>query len=76
MHIPQAPTPHEPLSGSACDALARLRAGAGETPIGAIVSGGTGEWSRRSLVGVLGERIAVDNPADLPGFLDAVEATR
>lgn len=58
---------------SACDALEALRAAAAPAPIAALISGGQGQWASRSLVASLGERIAVDNAADLPEFFSRIK---
>ena len=61
--MPSAPT--ETFS-----ALAALRGSDPDVRIGALISAGTGPWSRRSVVAELGRRIAVETAADLPNFFN------
>lgn len=39
----------------------------------ALISAGRGEWTTRSTVASLGQRVAVDNAADLPEFFHRIE---
>lgn len=70
--IPTAASP----AWSACDALRALRSAPPDAPVAALISAGAGEWSRRSLVTGLGERLSVDNPTDLPRFWTALGPRR
>ncbi len=61
-----------PPRTESADAIAALRTADPDMPIGALISAGTGPWSRRSMAARLGERVAVYTAADLPEFFKSL----